>query len=138
MRRDATTDEKGEFTLSGLLDDQYSLQAYLKGWAFNPDQPELRWSARPGVIADFTGTHVVLLPIDVRLSDGTQPKRAQINITVHNDSRAERWAPERAELRLGAGSYSMNATAGDHEEWRSEAQNVVLKEGATPPRSRSG
>ena len=132
MRREAVTDEKGEFTLAGLLDDRYSLHAYLKGWSFDPDQPDLRWSARPGVIADFTGKRVVLLPIDVRLSDGTQPKRAQINITVHNDSRAERWAPERSELRLGAGSYSMSATAGDHEEWRSEAQNVVLKEGATP------
>ena len=132
MRREAVTDEKGEFTLAGLLDDRYSLHAYLKGWSFDPDQPDLRWSARPGVIADFTGKRVVILPIDVRLSDGTQPKRAQINITVHNDSRAERWAPERSELRLGAGSYSMSATAGDHEEWRSEAQNVVLKEGATP------
>jgi hypothetical protein len=132
MRREATSSQNGEFTIEGLLDEPYSLQAYLKGYSVTLDQRDLQWSARPGVWVDFTASPVIVLPVDVKLADGTSPKRAQVQIAVNNSSTGETWRPSRPELRLGAGTYAISVTAGDREEWRSEAQNVVLKEGAAP------
>jgi hypothetical protein len=132
MRREAVTGENGEFTLTGLLDDRYGVQAYLKGYIITSDRRDLQWSARPGVAVDFTAAKVLIVPIDVRLADGSTPKRAQVQIRVHNNTNNEEWRPNRAEIRLGAGSYALSVTAGDHDEWRSESQNVVLKEDATP------
>jgi hypothetical protein len=133
MRREAITNESGEFTLTGLIDDRYGLQAYLKGYLISSDRRDLQWNARPGVVVDFTASKVVVVPVDVRLADGSAPKRASIGFKVQNNHNSEEWRPNKTELRLAAGSYSMTATAGDHQEYRSEAQNVVLKEDAAPP-----
>jgi hypothetical protein len=133
MRRETTTGPDGEFTLAGLLDDRYGIQAYLKGYLITSDRRDLQHSARPGVFVDFTAAKVIVVPVDVRLADGTSPKRAQVHVKVHNNTRSEEWRPARPELRFGAGSYSLSVTAGDHDEWRSESQNVVLKEDAAPP-----
>jgi hypothetical protein len=132
MRRSATTGENGEFTLDGLVDDRYSLQAFLSGFVVSPDQSELAWNAKPGVWVEFTASPVQVVKVDVRLADGTVPKKANLVVRVRNSSTSELWRPDTPELRLGVGAYAISATAGDREEWSAEPQNVTLKEGAPP------
>jgi hypothetical protein len=76
---------------------------------------------------------VIIVPIDIRLADGSVPKRANLMIQMNNSTSSEQWRPGKPDLRLGAGAYTLYATAGDHEEYRSESQSIALKEGGTPP-----
>jgi hypothetical protein len=132
MRREATSSAAGEFTIDGLLEEPYAVQAYLAGFTINAEQQEAQHRARPGDWIDFTASPVVVVPVDVRMPDGSTAARAQLRIRRQNSSTGQLWTADTPELRTAPGSYAIRATAGDRDELRSEEKNVVLAEGVTP------
>ena len=133
MRKETTTGENGEFTLTGLLDDRYSVQAYLKGCVITSDQQHLAWKARPGVWIDFTARRVIG-------RSGRRPPRRRHDAEARPDQRRPQQQQQRRAVATGGSGVAARRglvlrSAPPRATTTSGAprrRTSSLKEGATP------
>ena len=116
-RTTTATAADGSFSLTGMVDAEYSLEPSLVGWRFTPDGGE--WTASPGESRDFTAHPVVGVAVSVRMPDGTVPEGANVwyGLTGSNDSTHYSWSADSDPLELSVGHYTFSANAGEHVEF---------------------
>lgn len=115
--REARSDERGEFVLTGLAD-----VPYIVGGTLAHHEVRCGGSEQGGVLPGTEISVVVVLrctvEIDVRLPDGTQPPEAIVDVT-REDSGWEVWAfawsPREMSIELGTGTYGLEAYRGRRE-----------------------
>jgi hypothetical protein len=126
---DVVTDSGGAYLLGGLADREYQLQAYLKGHVIEAAKGARVWNVKPGTTIDWTAGVVVTVPVDVLLPDGTRPPQAWIQRKQGNSTTSEQWSPERREIRVPPGAYTLSVSLGGNEEYRSDAVDAIAESG---------
>jgi len=134
--RTITTGADGTFVLEGLADTTHRVRAYREGYVIG-GAGHWRWEdARPGAELEFVATPVVLLTVDVRGPDGSQPPRARIvwkrGEAGSSETGSEFWSPGAPEIALKPGAYTLEATVDDGTPLASPAKTRTLKRGRTP------
>jgi hypothetical protein len=140
-RQEAQSGADGTFTIGGLVDSPYQLEARLEGYDIH--HPIERWGyeLRPGDRADFVATPVQEATIAVLLPDGRAPARATIRVEQRrgfnggNYSGAESWTPREPRIELSAGTHSLIAVVNEGEagEMASAPLELVVQAGTPLP-----
>ncbi|MHC4598350.1 MAG: carboxypeptidase-like regulatory domain-containing protein [Planctomycetota bacterium] len=130
-RRETLTSADGSFILTGLADDLYSIKAFKEGYDIQPGDWIGSDKARPGDAVVFLATARIAVRIAILLPDGSQPSRAEVRIGGPRYwGSTEPWTPQDPVLRRPPGTYRFTATAGDREEYDSDAKIATLVAGA--------
>ena len=136
-RREAHSGAEGAFAIGGLDDAAYRVQAYLEGYEIEPVRGGRRtWDVRPGAEMEFVAREIIDVPVAVLMPDGTAPERATIacrqGAEGSSHSRDETWVPDDPIVQLSPGTYTLSATAGADQEYRSEEHGLTVKSGESP------
>ena len=126
-QREARSGADGSYVLPDLVDAEYYLSAWAKGY-------ELRQSGRgrasDGGVVDFVASPVLTVPISVRAPDGSSPARATVNWSLPKGGGGggAEWTSSDPEIAIEPGTWSVTASVG--EELRSKPVPVTV--GSTP------
>jgi len=130
----ATTDEDGQYALSGLSDLAYRITAYKKGALLRPKSQRQAYNVRAPAEVHFIAGSVVRVPVDVVMGDGSQPKHAQITIMSDmpgggRTGTGDSWTPAQPWIEVSPGTYGMYASLhGVHQMNPKEVRVVVSAE----------
>ena len=128
MRRDGRDRREGRVHAHGPPRRPVFAQRVPEGLVDSTDQREFRWSARPGVFAEFTAN----ASSSSRSTCACRTARSRSGLGPHQrpEQHAGRgWAPEQRRPAARAGSYSDQRDRRRPRGVALRAQNVVLKEG---------
>jgi hypothetical protein len=105
------TDAEGRYVLSGLVDTQYYVVAYLQGFALEPSGRVVK----PGATLDFRASPLLDVPVVVLEPDGRMAASATVHVMSENDGHAREaaWSPAVPNLPLRSGRHTLWATAGE-------------------------
>jgi hypothetical protein len=133
-RIDTTTDTEGKFTLSGLSEIPYRVQAKLDGYQVR--EPSEAYRAKVGANLQFVASAVIRLEFEVLNPDGTTAKRARVHYEMDQGSSSMQGGALRESgwfyYDLEPGEYSIHAEDADDNTIRSEDALVVIKVGEKP------
>ncbi|CAG0984144.1 hypothetical protein PLCT2_02086 [Planctomycetaceae bacterium] len=133
-RVDTTTDADGKFTVSGLSEIPYRVQAKLEGYQLR--EPSDAYRAKPGANLEFVASAVVRLEFDVLNPDGTQAKAARVHYEMDRGGSSLQGGALRDagwfHYDLEPGRYTIHAEDADDSTIRSEASIVEIKVGEKP------
>jgi len=135
-RRTGRSGADGSYELTGLADAKWQLRAYKEGYDLQPHRSSA-YNVEPGATVDFAGGAIVRIDVDVRMPDGSRPRRADIRADSRrgNTSSAafEPWLPEQPWIELKPNTYELTAEVrGAAEHLKSPAQTVKAEPGAAP------
>jgi len=126
-QREARSGADGSYVLADLVDAEYSLSAWAKGY-------ELRQSGRgrafDGGVVDFVASPVLTVPISVLAPDGSSPARASVrwSLPKGGGGGGAEWTSSDPEIAIEPGTWNVTASIG--EELRSKPVPVTV--GSTP------
>ena len=126
----ATTDADGRFAVTGLPDEDFHVHAWWRGLKFsvkggsNP--------IRPGMDVTLVSTHLLLVDLTLVLPDGTTPDRTWVSATTEGRGTGWYWEPGQTTNPLAAGGWTIEAKAGDYQEFVSEKKTIRLSPETSP------
>ncbi len=136
-RWEATTEADGAYHFNDLADLEWSVTAYLEGYAFEGQGDNTRISI--GSEVDFIATKVLEYPVQVYGPDGQLAEQALLLASVVGERYPQRfaWSPETPFVRLAPQTYTLKAEGGritnrTIAELASEEQTLKVQEGSTP------
>lgn len=132
--RRATTDAKGEYSIPGLAEVGYGVQAYGEFHELRPVRGHQTREVRPGGRVDFTASPVITVRF---LIDGIDPTSGDRITAVYSRKRKDlergggfSWDPEHMTRQIAPGTWWMQAVQGRNRERISEEQEVTLVAGS--------
>jgi len=128
-RREARTDQSGSFTIKGLTDAKYRIMAYLRGWQLSPRPGSQVYNVRAGQTVDYIARPMIGLPVVIADALGQEPEKPMLMAKGGQFPRTYPWSPEFSTIHLVPGTYTLQATAGEHGELKSDEVEVELKAG---------
>jgi len=136
-RRQARTDPDGFYRIEKLAPGKHSLIAYVQGCEVVAKAGSNAYQAMDGDRIDFVAYPLVVVPVDVRLPEGTRPREAAVNCTqrVESSSQSRRrlWTSDQRWIELRPGGYELTALVDEPgRTLRSASQAIVVKAGETP------
>ncbi len=130
-RREATTDADGAYSVEGLSDVAYRLNAKVSGFKVRRI-PGAETYVPPGSVVDLVASPRTKVTLRVHGPDGTIPENVQINLAAGGQRSSRGWSPKYPELELEPGSNTMVVKAGEFNELRSIPQRLDIKPGDGP------
>ncbi|HAK95803.1 MAG TPA: hypothetical protein DCM87_12610 [Planctomycetes bacterium] len=132
-RVEATSDARGAFTLTGLTDAKYRLEAFLSGYEVQRSGRQSWLAVKPGSEVEFVAELITEIPVSVVFADGTSPAEANIEWERQSggsvSSSSTPWTPENPAIQLNPGTYKLRATSGKDGEFASEEREVTMNAG---------
>ena len=133
---EATTGDDGRFSLQGLADRRYSVQAFLGGYDISPKP----YRSEPGAFLRFRASEVASVPVEVILPDGTPADEAVLSVRRRDVSQRseELWERSNPSIALAVhGRYDITAFISDQVrkrlgldlDYRSAEAEVTLRDG---------
>lgn len=114
---ETTSGADGAYVFEGLVDGRFEIEAWSAGFFVEPVQetPFRRIAVDVDSTVDFVAHPTRALAFDLRLSDGTQPERAQLELVrvgETNKTHLETWTLDTPEVRLPLGDWRVIAYGG--------------------------
>lgn len=123
--REATTDENGQFELTGLKEGMHQLGVYAEGFTFSDLEHET------GSDVELVGKPVTVFILNVRLPDGSAPNKAVVQVTEERRGNSHyTWTPEVPEIRLTRNNIGFRVFSGNERrlDWRETIADFTSKE----------
>lgn len=135
LKREAVTNEAGEYAFSDLARRPHTVTAKLDG--YDIAAVGNAWQVAPDATIDFLARPVTEVEALVLLPDGTKAERATILIRQPGQQKRKMssmpWSPSAPRLKLSAGTHELAATAGNDGELRSDPERVTVRAGEPAP-----
>jgi hypothetical protein len=126
------TGEDGACELVGLADLPYSVAAYLEGFSFRGETETAR--VQSGAEVRFRAADRARVELTVLLPDGTEPVVALLSVSGKMGTGQRRWTPGRRDAWVPPDTWTITATAGESNEFRSSPVDVAVPpEGLSDP-----
>jgi len=126
----ATSGADGRFSVTGLPDEGFHVYGYRRGLKFtvkggmNP--------IRSGMDVTLVSAHLLLVDLTIVLPDGTTPDRAYVSAMTENRGTGWYWEPGQTSNPLAAGGWTIEAKAGEYQEYVSEKKTIRLAPETSP------
>jgi hypothetical protein len=128
--REATSDDGGSYSITGLGKSIYYLRAYADGYTIHAKG---RSRLVPGGTLDFEARPIVRADVDLIVAGAGPPERADIFITRRFDggtnSTMAIWTRQEPWIALGPGTFELYAELPGELGGKSETQTVTVKQG---------
>jgi|GEM_PF-6513188 len=126
-QRETRSDADGSYALSELVDAEYYVSAWAKGYELRPSG---RGRASDGGVVDFVASPVLTVPISVLAPDGNSRARATVrwSLPKGGGGGGAEWTADDPRIAIEPGTWSVTAAVG--EEMRSKP--VLVTVGSTP------
>jgi len=133
-RRQAISNENGEYRVSGLQATTYFVSAFLEGYRLEASRDTIARGVRPGSQIDFHASRLQELPVRVLLPSGELATAATVQIVQKGGRNARataaRWRSASPTLPLEEGVFTLSAVGeGEQEGWRSAEQMLEVRLG---------
>ncbi|MCI0650386.1 MAG: carboxypeptidase-like regulatory domain-containing protein [Planctomycetes bacterium] len=130
--RETVTDASGRYELRDLPAMGFSLTASLDGFRFDAERGR-NYNLAPDAEVDFIAKPVVAVSVAVRLPTGEMASEANILCTEGNNTTYLPWSASKRTITLAHGTYALSAAAGKFQEFKSDAETVVIGEDQDVP-----